>query len=124
MRVVASSAEVPFLPPQSLDFHPIEVSFFELKVLLRNAAERTIDGCGSAIRRIIETGAPQECGNCLPQLDMFQADRYLLEVPALTRKPNWITQPPTRDMLFAVCQGWQSPLAAGVVQWQNVSFPS
>ena len=38
-------------------------AFAKLKALLRRAAERTVEGLWTAIGRILETFAPQECRN-------------------------------------------------------------
>ena len=38
-----------YLPPYSPDFNPIENAFAKLKALLRNAAERTVDGLWTGV---------------------------------------------------------------------------
>lgn len=38
-----------FLPPYSPDFSPIEIAFFKLQALLRNAAARTVDELWSVV---------------------------------------------------------------------------
>lgn len=61
--IKAAGAELRFLPPYSPDFNPIEKAFSKLKAHLRKAAERTIHGLWSAIGRIVDLYAPQECAN-------------------------------------------------------------
>ncbi len=39
----AAGAKLPFLPPYSPDLNPIEQFFAKLKLLLRKAAERSLD---------------------------------------------------------------------------------
>jgi transposase len=51
------------MPPYSPDFNPIENAFAKLKALLRQAAERTVDGLWSAIGRIIDRFTSTECRN-------------------------------------------------------------
>jgi transposase len=52
-----------YLLRYSADFNPIENTFAKLKVMLRKAAERTIDGLSSTIGTIIHTLNPAECAN-------------------------------------------------------------
>ena len=52
--IEAAGARLLYLPPYSPDFNPIENAFAKLKTLLRNAAERTIEGLWTRI------------GECLP----------------------------------------------------------
>ena len=61
--IEAAGAEIRFLPPYSPDLNPIEMAFAKLKALLRQAAERTVEGLWGAIARILETFQPQECRN-------------------------------------------------------------
>src|SRR3954451_18373889 len=58
--IVAVGASPLYLPPYSPDFNPIENAFDKLKALLRKAAERTVEGLWSAIRRLIDLFTPQE----------------------------------------------------------------
>jgi transposase len=53
------------LPPYSPAFNPIENAFAKLKVLVRKAAERTVEGPWSAIGRLIDLFSPAECANLL-----------------------------------------------------------
>jgi transposase len=62
--IEAAGAELRFLPPYSPDFNPIENAFAKLKALLRNAAERTVEGLWAAIGRIADAFTPMECANC------------------------------------------------------------
>ncbi|WP_128930253.1 IS630 family transposase [Bradyrhizobium zhanjiangense] len=59
--IEAAGASLLYLPPYSPDFNPIENAFAKLKALLRQAAERTVDGLWSAIGRIIDRF--MECRN-------------------------------------------------------------
>jgi transposase len=61
--IAAAGASLLFLPPYSPDFNPIENAFARLKALLRQAAERTVDGLWSAIARFIDLFTPAECRN-------------------------------------------------------------
>ena len=62
-RIEAAGAELLFLPPYSPDLNPIEMAFSKLKVLLRKAAERTVDGLCKAIGSILETFNPHKRRN-------------------------------------------------------------
>ena len=59
----AKGARLSFLPPYSPDFNPIEMAFAKLKALLREAAERTVDGLWKTIGRLVDIFTPQECAN-------------------------------------------------------------
>jgi transposase len=50
-----------YLPPYSPDLNPIENAFSKLKRLLRAAAERTFEGLGRAIGRLLDEFRPDEC---------------------------------------------------------------
>jgi transposase len=65
-----AGATLLYLPPYSPDFNPIENAFAKLKAHLRKAAERSVEGLWSAIGRIVDLYAPQECVN------YFAAARY------------------------------------------------
>ncbi|WP_424139303.1 transposase [Roseomonas chloroacetimidivorans] len=58
----AAEASLLYLPPNSPDFNPIENALSEVKALLREAAERTIDDLRNTIGRLIPTFTPAECG--------------------------------------------------------------
>ena len=57
----AAGASLSYLPPYSPDFNPIENAFARLKALLRQAAERTVEGLWTAIGRLVDLFAPDEC---------------------------------------------------------------
>jgi transposase len=58
-------AELLYLPPYSPDLNPIEQAFAKLKALLRQAAERTINGLWHAIGKLLGHFLPAECANYL-----------------------------------------------------------
>jgi transposase len=62
-KVEAAGASLLYLLPYSSDFNPIENAFAKLKALLRKAAKRTVDGLWTAIGRIVDLFAPDECRN-------------------------------------------------------------
>jgi len=51
------------LPAYSPDLNPIELVFSKLKTLLRDAAERTVDGLWRRIGIALDTFSSQECTN-------------------------------------------------------------
>jgi transposase len=57
--IEAAGAQLLYLPPYSPDLNTIEMSFFELKALLRKAAERAILGLLRKIGRIAKTLCPR-----------------------------------------------------------------
>jgi transposase len=61
----AAGAKLLFLPPYSPDLNPIEQVFAKLKLLLRKAAERTIDATWQRIGQLLDAFPPQECANYL-----------------------------------------------------------
>ena len=63
--IAARGAELRYLPPYSLDLNPIEQAFAKLKALLRQAAERTVDGPWNTIGRLLDPFPPAECANYL-----------------------------------------------------------
>ena len=54
-----------FLPPYSPDLNPIEQVFAKLKLLLRKAAERTVEATWQRIGTLLDAFPPQECANYL-----------------------------------------------------------
>jgi transposase len=54
-----------FFPPYSSDLNPIEQVFAKLKMLLRKAEERTIDGVWRQIGNLLQHFTPQERANYL-----------------------------------------------------------
>lgn len=63
--IETAGASLLYLPPYGPDLNPIENAFAELKVLLRKAAERTVEGLWATIGRIVDLFTPAECANCL-----------------------------------------------------------
>ena len=61
----AVDARLVFLPPYSPDLNPIEQVFAKLKILLRKAEERTIEGVWRRIGSLLQHFTPQECANYL-----------------------------------------------------------
>ena len=61
----AVGATVMSLPPYSPDLNPIEQVFAKLKALLRKAGARTKEALWTAIGRLIDAFAPNECRNYL-----------------------------------------------------------
>ena len=56
-------ARLSFLPPDIPDFNPIEMAFTKVKALLRQAAQRTVDGLRAAIGRLVDVFTSEECAN-------------------------------------------------------------
>jgi transposase len=61
--IEAAGAKLLYLPPYSPDFNPIENAFSKLKMLLRTAAERTVEGLWNAIACCLDRFTPRECAN-------------------------------------------------------------
>ena len=61
--IEAAAASLLYLPPYSPDFNPIENAFAKLKALLRQAAERTVEGLWNTVGRLIDLFPPAECAN-------------------------------------------------------------
>jgi transposase len=61
----AVGARLVFLPPYSPDLNPIEQVFAKLKLLLRKAEERTVEGVWRRIGNLLQHFTPQECANYL-----------------------------------------------------------
>lgn len=59
----AAGAKLFFLPPYSPDLNPIEQVFAKLKILLRKAAERTVEGTWKRIGALLASFTPTECAN-------------------------------------------------------------
>ena len=59
----AAGAKLFFLPPYSPDLNPIEQVFAKLKLLLRKAAERTVEATWKRIGALLRSFTPQECAN-------------------------------------------------------------
>lgn len=60
-----AGAKLLFLPPYSPDLNPIEQMFAKLKLLLRKAAERTVEATWQRIGSLLDTFPPHECANYL-----------------------------------------------------------
>ena len=73
--IEACGASLLYLPPYSPDLNPIELAFSKLKRLLRSAAERTVEALWSAIGRLIQQFAPDECANYLRHCGYSHSDR-------------------------------------------------
>jgi transposase len=61
----AVGAKLLFLPPYSPDLNPIEQVFAKLKLLLRKAAERSVEATWQRIGQLIDAFPPHECANYL-----------------------------------------------------------
>jgi transposase len=61
--IAGAGCRLLFLPPYSPDLNPIEQAFSKLKGLLRQAAERTVDGLWAAIGRLLDRFTRRECRN-------------------------------------------------------------
>jgi transposase len=61
----AVGARLLFLPPYSPDLNPIEQVFAKLKLLLRKAAERSVEATWQRIGTLLDAFPPHECANYL-----------------------------------------------------------
>ncbi|HEX8467823.1 MAG TPA: transposase, partial [Allosphingosinicella sp.] len=61
----AVGAKLFFLPPYSPDLNPIEQVFAKLKLLMRKAAERTVEATWKRIGTLLDAFPPHECANYL-----------------------------------------------------------
>ena len=61
----SAGARLLFLPPYSPDLNPIEQVFAKLKLLLRKAAERSVDATWQRIGSLLDAFPPHECANYL-----------------------------------------------------------
>lgn len=61
----SAGARLLFLPPYSPDLNPIEQVFAKLKLLLRKAAERSVDATWQRIGSLLDDFPPHECANYL-----------------------------------------------------------
>lgn len=61
----SAGARLLFLPPYSPDLNPIEQVFAKLKLLLRKAAERSVDATWQRIGTLLDAFPPHECANYL-----------------------------------------------------------
>ena len=61
----SAGAKLFFLPAYSPDLNPIEQVFAKLKLLLRKAAERSVEATWKRIGTLLDAFQPQECANYL-----------------------------------------------------------
>ena len=61
----AAGARLLFLPPYPPDLNPIEQVFAKLKLLLRKAAERSVEATWQRIGALLDAFPPDECANYL-----------------------------------------------------------
>jgi transposase len=61
----SAGAKLLFLPPYSPDLNPIEQVFAKLKLLLRKAAERSVEATWRRIGTLLDAFPPHECANYL-----------------------------------------------------------
>lgn len=61
----SAGAKLLFLPPYSPDLNPIEQVFAKLKLLLRKAAERSVEATWQRIGSLLDAFPPHECANYL-----------------------------------------------------------
>ena len=61
----SAGAHLLFLPPYSPDLNPIEQVFAKLKLLLRKAAERSVEATWQRIGSLLIAFPPHECANYL-----------------------------------------------------------
>jgi transposase len=61
----SAGAKLLFLPPYSPDLNPIEQVFAKLKLLLRKAAERSVEATWHRIGTLLDAFPPHECANYL-----------------------------------------------------------
>jgi len=61
--ILAAGAKLPFLPPYSPDFNPIEQAFAKLKAFLRAARPRTFDQVNALVATALTLYTPTECAN-------------------------------------------------------------
>jgi len=70
-----AGATVLYLPPYSPDLNPIELAFSKLKRLLRDAAERTMEGLWQTIGRLLQRFSAPECANYIRHCGFAQPGR-------------------------------------------------
>ena len=61
----SAGARLLFLPPYSPDLNPIEQVFAKLKLLLRKAAERSVEATWQRIGTLLDAFPPHECASYL-----------------------------------------------------------
>lgn len=65
LAIAAPGASLIYLPPYSPDLNPIEKLFAKLKVLLRKAAQRSVEALCNEIGELLNTLSSTECANYL-----------------------------------------------------------
>ena len=73
--IQAARAKLLFLPSYNPDFNPIHKAFSKPKALLRNAAERTVEGLWAATSRFLDAFTSQECATFLAATGKILSDR-------------------------------------------------
>ena len=76
--IQAAGARLLFLPPYSPDFNPIEQVFAKLKALLRQAAERSVEGLWTTIGKLLDAFTHQNAPTTSPTPDMMLPERNQL----------------------------------------------
>jgi transposase len=61
----SAGAKLLFLPPYSPDLNPIEQVFAKLKLMLRKAAERSVEATWKRIGLLLDAFPPHECASYL-----------------------------------------------------------
>ena len=61
----SAGAKLLFLPSYSPDLNPIEQVFAKLKLMLRKAAERSVEATWQRIGSLLDAFPPYECANYL-----------------------------------------------------------
>ena len=85
----AVDARLVFLPPYSPDLNPIEQVFAKLKILLRKAEERTIEGVWRRIGSLLQHFTPQECANYLRKDILEDYARHVDQAGQLALLSGW-----------------------------------
>ena len=62
--IVATGADLLYLPPYSPDLNPIENLFAKIKAFLRRHAERDVEALWDRIGDAIRAVTPNDCANC------------------------------------------------------------
>jgi transposase len=62
-RIESTGAQLWYLPPDSPDLNPIELSFAKLKALLRTARRRTVEDVWAAVADSLRLFSATECRN-------------------------------------------------------------
>jgi transposase len=73
--IEAADASLPYLPPDSPDFNPIERAFAKLKAMLRKATERTLHTSGTPLAALSRPSRQPDALTSSPQPDTTRTDR-------------------------------------------------